>query len=83
MKQSLITMGLCQLLGRDICEVFRFIGFIIFHFYSMKYYFTFRTVFDHLFLLTQLGYQNLKEGGGGEGVPEKIVFNPGMVEALM
>ena len=77
-------MGLCQLLGRDICEVsFRFIGFIIFHFYSMKYYFTFRTVFDHLFLLTQLGYQNLKEGEGGEGVPEKIVFNPGMVEALM
>ena len=83
MKQSLIRMGLCQLLGRDICEVFRFIGFIIFHFYSMKYYFTFRTVFVHLFLLTQLGYQNLKEGGGGEGVTEKIVFNPGMVEALM
>ena len=48
----------------------------------MNEYFGFRTVFDHLFLLTQLGYQNLKEGGG-VGVPEKIVFNPGMVEALM
>ena len=42
---------MCRLLGIDIYEVLRFISFIIFHFHSMKVYFTFKTIFDHLLIV--------------------------------
>ena len=68
---------MCRLLGIDIYEVLRFISFIIFHFHSMKEYFTFRTIFDHLIVNTPWisEFESQGKGEGGEDVPEESVFN--------
>ena len=67
---------MCRLLGIAIYEVLRFISFMIFHFHSIKEYFTFRTSLIIL-LSTHLGYQNLKaKGKGREGRTfQKKVFS--------
>ena len=75
-------MGMCRLLGIDIYEVLRFISFIIFHFHSMKVYFTFKTIFDHLLIVNTpwiSEFESQGKGEGGEDVTRKTVFNLGMV----
>ena len=65
---------MCRLLGIDIYEVLRFISFIIFHFCSMKEYFTFRTIFDHLLIVNSPWISEFDSQGkweGGEDVPEE------------
>ena len=79
-------MGMCRLLGIDIYEVLRFISFIIFHFHSMKVYFTFKTIFDHLLIVNTpwiSEFESQGKGEGGEDVTRKTVFNLGMVGSLM
>ena len=79
-------MGMCRLLGIDIYEVLRFISFIIFHFHSMKEYFTFKTIFDHLLIVNTpwtSEFESQGKGEGGEDVTRKTVFNLGMVGSLM
>ena len=60
-------MGMCRLLGIDIYEVLRFISFIIFHFHSMKVYFTFKTIFDHLLIVNTPWISEFESQGKGEG----------------
>ena len=77
---------MCRLLGIDIYEVLRFNSFIIFHFHSMKEYFTFKTIFYHLLIVNTHWIpesESQGKGEGGEDVTRKTVFNLGMVGSLM
>ena len=60
---------------RYIYEVLHFISFIIFHFHSMKEYFTFRTIFDHLLIVNTpwiSEFESQGKGEGGEDVARKV-----------